>query len=71
MSLTLSSRSDGVPRAEVASRPESGHPRHAKLPHPYVVEDLVLCHGRHKVIDGLDLTIPRGKLTAIVGPNGC
>ncbi|PTL91874.1 cobalamin/Fe(3+)-siderophore ABC transporter ATP-binding protein [Halomonas litopenaei] len=71
MSLTLSSRSDGIPRAEVASHPDSGQLRDTAVPHPYVVEDLVLCHGRHKVIDGLDLTIPRGKLTAIVGPNGC
>ncbi|MBN8411489.1 MULTISPECIES: ABC transporter ATP-binding protein [Halomonas] len=43
----------------------------APEPAPYVVEDLVLSHGRLRVIDGLNLTIPQGQLTAIVGPNGC
>lgn len=33
--------------------------------------ELTLAYGRTPVIDGLDLTLPRGQVTAIVGPNGC
>mgnify|MGYP003116218449 FL=1 len=35
------------------------------------VQALSLAHGRHPVIDALDLELPPGKVTAIVGPNGC
>lgn len=53
-----------------SSSPQQPRPM-APEPAPYVVEDLVLSHGRLRVIDGLNLTIPQGQLTAIVGPNGC
>lgn len=38
---------------------------------PYVAEALTLRHGRYTVIDELELGLPSGQLTAIVGPNGC
>ncbi|WP_417330217.1 ABC transporter ATP-binding protein [Halomonas cupida] len=38
---------------------------------PYKVEALTLRHGRYTVIEELQLGLPSGQLTAIVGPNGC
>ncbi|HEV7826746.1 MAG TPA: ABC transporter ATP-binding protein [Mycobacteriales bacterium] len=32
---------------------------------------LTLGHGRRTVVDGMDLDLPPGQVTAIVGPNGC
>ena len=32
---------------------------------------LDLAHGQQRVIEGLDLSLPPGRVTAIVGPNGC
>lgn len=34
-------------------------------------EQLTLGYGDHVVADGLTVTIPDGKFTAIIGPNGC
>jgi Cu-processing system ATP-binding protein len=31
---------------------------------------LTKCFGKLRVLDGLDLTVPRGQITAIIGPNG-
>jgi iron complex transport system ATP-binding protein len=39
--------------------------------HTLVVERLVLGYGDRVVIDGLDLVIPTGRITAIVGANAC
>lgn len=33
--------------------------------------DLTLGYGKHVVADGLNVTIPDGQFTAIIGPNGC
>lgn len=33
--------------------------------------DLVVAHGDRVIIDGLEISLPRGQVTAIVGPNGC
>ena len=38
---------------------------------PLAVEGLVMAYGETPVIDGLDLAVPRGSFTVIVGPNGC
>jgi len=35
------------------------------------VRDLTVCYGAATIIDGLALDIPRGGVTAIIGPNGC
>lgn len=32
---------------------------------------LSLAYGRNRVIDGLDLTVPEGRVSALIGPNGC
>jgi iron complex transport system ATP-binding protein len=32
---------------------------------------LTLAHGRRTVVDGMDLDLPPGQVTVIVGPNGC
>ncbi|MGW0045155.1 ABC transporter ATP-binding protein [Rhodococcus sp. NPDC003348] len=34
-------------------------------------ENLVACYGDRVIIDGLDLQIPAGVVTTIIGPNGC
>jgi iron complex transport system ATP-binding protein len=39
--------------------------------HTLVVENLTLGYGDRTVIDALDLTVPAGRITAIVGPNAC
>jgi len=39
--------------------------------HTLVAQDLTLGYGDRTVIDGLDLVVPPGKVTAIVGANAC
>ncbi|MGY1664016.1 ABC transporter ATP-binding protein [Geodermatophilus sp. SYSU D00705] len=39
--------------------------------HSLAAEELVLGYGERTVIDGLDLTVPAGRITAIVGANAC
>ena len=39
--------------------------------HELVVEELTLGYGDRTVIDALDLRVPAGEITAIVGPNAC
>lgn len=34
------------------------------------IRDLVFSRGERKIFDGIDLDIPRGKITAIMGPSG-
>lgn len=34
-------------------------------------ENLTVSYGTQKVLDGLSLTLPAGKTTALLGPNGC
>lgn len=40
-------------------------------PHRLAASDLTLAYGDRTVIEGLDLAIPPGCITAIVGPNAC
>ncbi len=35
------------------------------------IRDVGFSFGDHKIYDHLDMTIPRGKVTAIMGPSGC
>ena len=37
----------------------------------FTVRDLVLRFGDRAVLDGVNLEIPSGQVTAIIGPNGC
>ncbi|POH70849.1 cobalamin/Fe(3+)-siderophore ABC transporter ATP-binding protein [Cryobacterium zongtaii] len=41
------------------------------LMHTLTVENLTLGYGDRTVIDGLDLVVPTGRITAIVGANAC
>ncbi|MCV6648929.1 ATP-binding cassette domain-containing protein, partial [Salmonella enterica] len=34
-------------------------------------ENLTVCYGTNKVLDGVSLTLPAGKITVLLGPNGC
>ncbi len=38
---------------------------------PLLTDKLTLKHSDHTIIDGLSVSFPKGKVTAIVGPNGC
>lgn len=38
---------------------------------PLSAQNLVMAHGPHTVIPKLDVALPAGQVTAIVGPNGC
>ncbi len=46
-------------------------PAHALGAHSLVVESLRLGYDGRVVIDGLDLCVPQGRITAVVGPNAC
>lgn len=35
------------------------------------IRDVGFSFGDHRIYDGLNMTIPRGKVTAIMGPSGC
>ena len=35
------------------------------------IRDLHFSHGPRVILDGIDMDIPRGKITAIMGPSGC
>jgi phospholipid/cholesterol/gamma-HCH transport system ATP-binding protein len=34
------------------------------------IKQLTFSHGNHRIFDGIDITVPRGKITAIMGPSG-
>lgn len=36
-----------------------------------VVENLCVVRGQHRIVDNVTLSLPRGRCTAILGPNGC
>ncbi|WP_353114626.1 ABC transporter ATP-binding protein [Microbacterium sp.] len=36
-----------------------------------VIEGLRVRRGRHSVFDGVDVSIPRGRITGLLGPSGC
>lgn len=38
---------------------------------PLRVDDVSAGYGKRLIIDGLSLSIPRGKVTTVIGPNGC
>lgn len=37
----------------------------------YRIEDLRISYGDHQVIHGIDLTIEKNEVTALIGPSGC
>lgn len=39
--------------------------------HALETRQLTLSYGERNIIEGLDLTIPRGKITVLIGSNGC
>src|SRR5579872_4077653 len=34
------------------------------------IENLTFCRGERKIFDAIDMVIPRGKITAVMGPSG-
>jgi phospholipid/cholesterol/gamma-HCH transport system ATP-binding protein len=38
--------------------------------HHIQIDDVVFSYGDRKIFDGIDITIPRGKITTIMGPSG-
>lgn len=43
----------------------------SQISSPLLTDKLTLKHSEHTIIDGLSVSFPKGKVTAIVGPNGC
>ncbi|PRH77374.1 cobalamin/Fe(3+)-siderophore ABC transporter ATP-binding protein [Streptomyces solincola] len=41
------------------------------MTHPLQARAIAAGYGKHRVIDGLDVEIAAGKITALVGPNAC
>lgn len=54
---------DSSPREYAISQPTDNSPL-------VEIEDLHFARGSHKIFDGISLTIPRGTVTAIMGPSG-
>nr|WP_313543904.1 ABC transporter ATP-binding protein [Leifsonia aquatica] len=50
---------------------ESAEEAEMTAAHELVARDLTLSYEGRVVVEGLDLTVPPGKVTAIVGPNAC
>ena len=51
--------------------PSSSHKFQNKLPdHHIQIESLVFGFGDRKIFDGIDVAIPKGKITTIMGPSG-
>lgn len=46
-------------------------PKHKVSSSIYEVEDLHLFYGEHHALKGIDLSIPKYQVTAIIGPSGC
>src|SRR5208283_4976505 len=42
-----------------------------KMPGGIEVKQLEVFYGKNKVLKGIDLVFPPGKVTAIIGPSGC
>jgi phosphate transport system ATP-binding protein len=60
-------------RPEVAHRPEREAPAVYDIAGDAILrtEELSVWYGQKQALDGITLTIPRGKITAIIGPSGC
>ena len=43
----------------------------ARRPAPLAAEALTIAYGAKPILDGLTLSIPEGRVTAIIGPNAC
>ncbi|MFD4293309.1 ABC transporter ATP-binding protein [Rhodococcus sp. NPDC058532] len=61
----LATEANGRPAADANGRPAADN--HGRL----AAENLVVGYGDRVIIDGLDLDIPTGLVTTIIGPNGC
>lgn len=60
-----------IPRTDdVAAPPSEAVDRAAASPR-LVARDLALGYGDRLIVDGLDLTVPTGVITTVIGPNGC
>src|SRR5208283_5807447 len=42
-----------------------------KTPGGIELKNLEVCYGENKVLKGISLVFPPGKITAIIGPSGC
>ncbi|HWQ27636.1 MAG TPA: phosphate ABC transporter ATP-binding protein PstB [Dehalococcoidia bacterium] len=60
-------------RPEVARRPEREAPTVYDIEGDAILrtEGLSVWYGQKQALDGITLSIPRGKITAIIGPSGC
>ncbi|ATQ27929.1 ABC transporter ATP-binding protein [Rhodococcus ruber] len=64
-----------IPRTDDVAAPTAAPPSEAvdsAAPPPRLVaRDLALGYGDRLIVDGLDLTVPPGVITTVIGPNGC
>jgi len=51
--------------------PAEVHPELAKEPSVLDIEDFNLWYGQSQALHGINLRVPRGKVTALIGPSGC
>jgi phospholipid/cholesterol/gamma-HCH transport system ATP-binding protein len=56
---------------EPSKQPEDRDPDPAESGSFIRIRDLSFSHGPRLILDGIDLDIPEGKITAIMGPSGC
>jgi phospholipid/cholesterol/gamma-HCH transport system ATP-binding protein len=57
-------------RAFARSQPTAPEPMAIPSEHLVEIRDLHFARGRRKIFDGVDILIPRGRVTAIMGPSG-
>ncbi|MEZ7238551.1 ABC transporter ATP-binding protein [Rhodococcus sp. GXMU-t2271] len=58
-----------TPRTDDVAAPDPADS--AGAPPRLVARDLALGYGDRLVVDGLELTVPTGVITTVIGPNGC
>ncbi len=69
--MTADAPADPVAAPASVAVPAAGAPAPAPVEPPMRVEGLSAHFGRHRVIEGVDLTFHERSVTALIGPSGC
>jgi phosphate transport system ATP-binding protein len=65
------SPSGGLPRLDAPALAVEVHEQVKREVHILHVEGFQLFYGANRALHGIDMDIPRGKVTSIIGPSGC